>query len=132
MPSIAESPRKDAGKLLCLARQRSSVVSLGLRDRDAGQRREDRCLRNWVRFAKRCCATPYCNATAFDDSDLNRFGYNNRDSGIQFWSEVAMVKQSKQLPPALKHGGYSGMTLLPCEDPAALKKLHEDLIAEYI
>jgi len=43
-----------------------------------------------------------------------------------------MVKQSKQLPPALKHGGYSGMTLLPCEDPAALKKLHEDLIAEYI
>jgi hypothetical protein len=33
--------------------------------------------------------------------------------------------------PALKHGGYSGMTLLPGEDEAEFQKLHEAVIAEY-
>ena len=37
----------------------------------------------------------------------------------------------RQIPPALKHGGYSGMTLLPGEDPAAFKKLHDDLLAVF-
>ena len=32
--------------------------------------------------------------------------------------------------PALKHGAYSGMGLLPGENPAEFKKLLEDLIAE--
>ena len=31
----------------------------------------------------------------------------------------------------LKHGAYSGMSLLPGEDPAEFKKLHEELVAEY-
>ena len=87
-----------------------------------------------IGFVSPSGAVPHRIATRllFDDSDLNRFGYNNRDSGIQFWSEVAMSKRSKQLPPALKHGGYSGMTLLPCEDPAAFEKLYDELIAEYV
>lgn len=33
--------------------------------------------------------------------------------------------------PALKHGAYSAMSLLPGEDPAAFRKLCADLIAEY-
>jgi hypothetical protein len=45
--------------------------------------------------------------------------------------EFAMNKQPNRIPSALKHGGYSGMTLLPGEDLAAFKKLHNDLIAEY-
>jgi hypothetical protein len=32
--------------------------------------------------------------------------------------------------PALKHGGYCAKALLPGEDPAAFKKLHDGLIAE--
>src|SRR5436190_1824990 len=35
-----------------------------------------------------------------------------------------------KLHPALKHAGYSTTTLLPGEDPAAFKKLHQDLIAD--
>lgn len=42
-----------------------------------------------------------------------------------------MRKRSNQLPPALKHGAYSATTLLPGEDEAAFKKLHNDLIAEF-
>ena len=33
--------------------------------------------------------------------------------------------------PALKHGAYSAMSLLPGEDPVAFRKLCIDLIAEY-
>jgi hypothetical protein len=39
-------------------------------------------------------------------------------------------KRSKIIPPALKHGGYSGLAVLPGEDKAAFEKLHRDLIAE--
>src|SRR4051812_21930077 len=41
-----------------------------------------------------------------------------------------MVIRTKKNAPALKHGGYSSATLLPGEDPAALKKLYNALIAE--
>src|SRR5690349_17598853 len=36
-----------------------------------------------------------------------------------------------RIHPALKHGGYSGMSLLPGEDPAEFEKQHNDLIDEY-
>ena len=38
---------------------------------------------------------------------------------------------TKKIPFALKHGGYSGVTLLPGEDPAAFEALHKALIAEF-
>ena len=42
-----------------------------------------------------------------------------------------MSKKDSMLHPALKHGGYSGTSLLPGEDPAAFEKLHAGLIAEH-
>jgi hypothetical protein len=36
-----------------------------------------------------------------------------------------------KIPTALKHGAYSGMTVLPGEDPAGFRKLREDLFAEF-
>ena len=42
-----------------------------------------------------------------------------------------MNKRSNNFPPALKHGAYSGITLLPGEDPTAFKKLHDGLVAEF-
>jgi hypothetical protein len=42
-----------------------------------------------------------------------------------------VAKRSGRIPAALKHGGYSGITLLPGEDPQAFKKLQHDLIAEF-
>lgn len=42
-----------------------------------------------------------------------------------------MRKQDYQIPPALRHGAYAGTALLPGEDPAAFKKLHNDLIVEF-
>jgi hypothetical protein len=42
-----------------------------------------------------------------------------------------MHKQTPRLPPALKHGCYSGMDLLPTEDRIAFDKLHRDLVAEF-
>jgi hypothetical protein len=42
-----------------------------------------------------------------------------------------MNKQPKRFPPALRHGVYSGLTLLPTEDRAEFEKLHRDLVAEY-
>jgi hypothetical protein len=33
--------------------------------------------------------------------------------------------------PALKHGAYSALAVLPGEDRAEFEKLHRDLIAEY-
>src|SRR6266480_3209426 len=41
-----------------------------------------------------------------------------------------MSARVKKLHPALKHAGYSTTALLPGEDPAAFKKLHQDLIAD--
>jgi hypothetical protein len=40
-------------------------------------------------------------------------------------------KRSNNFPPALKHGAYSGTTVLPGEDQAAFKKLHDGLVAEF-
>ena len=42
-----------------------------------------------------------------------------------------MGKRNSWVHPALKHGGYSGTTLLPGEDSAAFEKLHTDLAAEF-
>jgi hypothetical protein len=36
-----------------------------------------------------------------------------------------------KIPTALKHGAYSGMTVLPGEDPAAFRKLREGLCVEF-
>jgi hypothetical protein len=40
------------------------------------------------------------------------------------------MRVHRKTHPALKHGGYSTTTLLPGEDPASFKKLHQALIAE--
>jgi hypothetical protein len=40
-------------------------------------------------------------------------------------------KRSNPLPSALKHGAYSGLTLLPGENPDDFKKLHGRFVAEY-
>lgn len=42
-----------------------------------------------------------------------------------------MSKKDSMLHPALKHGGYSGTSLLPGEDPGAFEKLRAGLIAEH-
>ena len=44
-----------------------------------------------------------------------------------------MIEESTayRAQPALKHGAYSAMSLLPGEDPVAFRKLCIDLIAEY-
>jgi hypothetical protein len=42
-----------------------------------------------------------------------------------------MNKKMKRLPPALRHGVYSGLTLLPGEDAAAFEKFHRELVAEH-
>jgi len=41
------------------------------------------------------------------------------------------MSEQDQIPPALKHGIYSGMTLLPGEDAVAFNKLHNELISEF-
>jgi hypothetical protein len=41
-----------------------------------------------------------------------------------------MSKRGNRISPALKHGAYSGTTLLPGEDPVAFERLHNDLISE--
>jgi hypothetical protein len=46
-------------------------------------------------------------------------------------SRSSRRKPSQLRHPAIKHGGYSGMSLLPGEDPAEFKKLHEELVTEY-
>jgi hypothetical protein len=42
-----------------------------------------------------------------------------------------MSKRTNNLAPALKHGVYSGMTLLPGEDPAAFDKFRLEIMGEY-
>jgi hypothetical protein len=41
------------------------------------------------------------------------------------------MRRSKKNHPALKHGGYSTLRLLPGEDPAAFEKLHKTLVSEF-
>ena len=43
----------------------------------------------------------------------------------------AMVTRVKLTHPALKHGGYSSLAVLPGEDRAEFEKKHRQLIAEY-
>ena len=38
-----------------------------------------------------------------------------------------MAKPAPKFPRAMKHGGYSNITLLPNEDAKAFKELHDDL-----
>jgi hypothetical protein len=42
-----------------------------------------------------------------------------------------MPSKRKRPPPALKHGAYSEAAVLPGEDPAEFKALHEGLIADF-
>jgi len=42
-----------------------------------------------------------------------------------------MAKRTKLIPPALKHGLYSEMTLLPQEDRAAFEELRRSVFVEY-
>ncbi len=42
-----------------------------------------------------------------------------------------MVLQIKKGHPALKHGGYAAMSILPGESAADFEKLHKDLIEEH-
>ena len=41
-----------------------------------------------------------------------------------------MSKKNSGVPPALKHGVYAGMALLPGEDPDEFEKLHKRLIED--
>jgi hypothetical protein len=41
-----------------------------------------------------------------------------------------LSKRTKISHSALKHGGYSGLVVLPGEDKAAFEKLHHDLFVE--
>jgi hypothetical protein len=41
------------------------------------------------------------------------------------------MRKQNQIPSALKHGVYSGLTILPGEDADAFKQLHDDLITEF-
>ncbi len=43
-----------------------------------------------------------------------------------------MSKRTNHVPPALKHGIYSGIGLLPGEDPAALEKFKRELFDELV
>src|SRR5262249_54717327 len=42
-----------------------------------------------------------------------------------------MAKRKSQIPPALKHGVYSPLGLLPGEDPATFEKFRREIFAEY-
>jgi len=42
-----------------------------------------------------------------------------------------MKKQANRIPSALRHGIYSGLALLPGEDPDEFKKFVQEIIAEY-
>ena len=42
-----------------------------------------------------------------------------------------MRSRRGSIHPALRHGGYAAMSVLPGEDKAKFEKLHQDLIAEY-
>ena len=42
-----------------------------------------------------------------------------------------MRSRRGSIHPALRHGGYAAMSILPGENKAEFEKLHQDLIAEY-
>ncbi len=56
----------------------------------------------------------------------NRLQRENGPNGAREPSQ-----RRRRIDPALKHGGYSGMSLLPGEDPAEFETLHNELVAEY-
>ena len=41
------------------------------------------------------------------------------------------MRSRDRIPPALKHGAYSAMAILPGESQAEFEKLHRDTIAEW-
>ncbi len=43
-----------------------------------------------------------------------------------------MSKRTNYIPPALKHGIYSGIGLLPTEDPAEFQKFKQEIFDEYV
>ena len=43
-----------------------------------------------------------------------------------------MTKRTNHIPPALKHGIYSGIGLLPTEDPAEFQKFKQEIFDEYV
>jgi hypothetical protein len=43
-----------------------------------------------------------------------------------------MSKHTNRIPPALKHGIYSGIGLLPTEDPAEFQKFKQEIFDEYV
>src|ERR1700758_5311346 len=47
-----------------------------------------------------------------------------------FEEGASMRKNSKRVPPALKHGLYSGIGLLPTESPAKFRKFKKQWFAE--
>src|SRR4029077_8298493 len=42
-----------------------------------------------------------------------------------------MSKRTNHIPPALKHGIYSGIGLLPTEDPVEFQKFKHEIFDEY-
>jgi hypothetical protein len=44
---------------------------------------------------------------------------------------ASMPKSSKHVPPALKHGIYSAIGLLPTEDPAEFEKFKQEIFDDY-
>jgi hypothetical protein len=56
----------------------------------------------------------------------NRLQRENGPNGAREPSQ-----RRRRIHPALKHGGYSGMDVLPGEDPAEFETLHNELVAEY-
>jgi len=47
-----------------------------------------------------------------------------------FEEGASVSKNSKRVPPALKHGIYSGLGLLPTESPAKFRKFRKQIFAE--
>ena len=43
-----------------------------------------------------------------------------------------MSKRTNHVPPAIKHGIYSGIGLLPTEDPAEFQKFKQEIFDEYV
>jgi hypothetical protein len=54
----------------------------------------------------------------------------SKNKRIDSHLEGVMGVKTKKVFPALKHGGYSTLGLLPGEDPAAFEELRRDMIAE--
>jgi hypothetical protein len=55
----------------------------------------------------------------------------SKNKRIDSHLECVRGVKTKKIYPALKHGGYSTLGLLPGEDPAAFEELHQDLISEF-